>query len=147
MHRTAQTAGQVGGPVECPGRRLTGRQCWVCPGCPRDPGTQRVPDTISTHRRGGDQLLTAVVLSPQVVGLRTSHTQAHPPAWRHHRDHNFYICPTNKRKAGAPCRRLSGRVGGVTLLLWSPEGRRVNLSALCGPLSLFHLSSFGQRGV
>ena len=76
---------------------------------PETPGTQPVPDTIRAHRRGRDPWLTAVVLSPQVVGLRDVLHQAHPPAWRHHCHRQLLHLPDQQEKGRCCARRLSVR--------------------------------------
>ena len=136
--------------MECPGQVARWKtelgESWASP---ETPGTQPVLDTISTHRRGRDPLLTAVVLSPQVVGFRDVLHQAHPPAWHYHCHRQLLHLPDQQEEGRCCTRHLWAwqAVGaGVTLLLSGPEVRCLPPSSLCLP-SLFHLRSFGRRGL
>ena len=120
--------------MECPGQVARWKtelgESWASP---ETPGTQPVPDTISTHRRGRDPLLTAVVLSPQVVGFRDVLHQAHPPAWHHHCHRQLLHLPDQQEEGRCCARHLWAwqAVGaGVSLLLWGPGGRCLPPSSL-----------------
>lgn len=109
-----------------PGRQLAGRQCWVCPGCPRDPWhTACAGHHQYTQAWRGPVADSCRPVPPRSSDFGTSYTKLTLQPGVTTVIDNFYICPTNKRKVGAaPAASLGGVEGeGVTLLLWSPEGR------------------------
>lgn len=148
MHRTTLDMDRWGLWNACRGAGGSLEAVLVCPGRPR-PSFPGCASTISTHRRGGDPLLTQLSC-PQVVGLRDVLHQAHPPAQSVTHTSSATSTSTRLTRGRWALRRsLSGRGGGgVTLLLWSPEeSQRWGSTSrlLCVSHALFHLSSFGQK--